>query len=198
MAINNICIPKCNLIKGIPLAFDDSLSYLEQICAIISKLNDTITQVNKNTEWISNYEGEIDAIKKTIDDINIEIDSINSLLETKVSKEELNNAINALDTKLTSLIQTDYQILKEYVDIKDENLQYQIDNFEVANIKLLDPTTGLISPLQVVIYNIYDQTREDAILAQEFDDLELTATEFDEKEISAFDFDSKGKILLTE
>ena len=106
--------------------------------------------------------------------------------------------INNLDLELRELISSEYNILKEYVDEADENLQYQIDHFDIGNIVIYDPTTGLESPIQLVIDNIYDQTRDDAISAGEFDLLELTASEFDSKEITAFNFDQHGKTLLTE
>ena len=43
---------------------------------------------------------------------------------------------------------------------------------------VLDPTTGLQSSIQIVIDNIYDQTRTDGISASEFDALQLTAQAF--------------------
>ena len=103
-----------------------------------------------------------------------------------------------VDEELKALINQEYSILKEYVDTQDENLQYQIDHFDIGNITLLDPTTGLQSPIQTVIDNIYDQTRSDGISAAEFDALQLTAQAFDEKEITAFNFDQHGKTLLEE
>ena len=101
-----------------------------------------------------------------------------------------------LDLELRELISSEYNVLKEYVDEADENLQYQIDHFDVGNITILDPTTGLQSSIQIVIDNIYDQTRTDGISAAEFDALQLTASGFDEKEITAFNFDQHGKTLL--
>ena len=104
----------------------------------------------------------------------------------------------SLDDELRNLINEEYSVLKEYVDTQDENLQYQIDHFDIGNITLLDPTTGLQSSIQTVIDNIYDQTRSDGISAAEFDALQLTAEGFDEKEITAFNFDQHSKTLLTE
>ena len=89
-------------------------------------------------------------------------------------------------------------ILKEYVDTQDEYLQYQIDHFNIDNITILDPTTGLYSPIQIVIDNIYDQTRDEAITAGEYDALELTAGAYDALEITAFNYDRYGKTILTE
>ena len=121
-----------------------------------------------------------------------------SLENEKASKVELNSAISELNESLRALINQEYDVLKEYVDTQDENLQYQIDHFDVGNITILDPTTGLQSPIQVVVDNIYDQTRDDGISASEFDALQLTANDFDEKELTAFNFDQHAKTLLSE
>lgn len=198
MELNRLHIPQCTMIKGIPLAFDESLSWLEQICAILKKLNETIEQVNKNTEWIEGYEDQYEKLQNEINLINEKLVIMQNDLNSKASKSELQTAISNLNTDLRELIASEYNILKEYVDTEFENLQYQIDHIDIGNIMLYDPTTGLQSPIQVVVDNIYDQTRTEAITAGEFDLLELSATEFDSKEITAFNFDRYGKTLLTE
>lgn len=199
MALNTLNICKCQNIKAIPLAFDESLSYLEELSAILNKLNETIVQVNKNTYWIDNYEDQYEELQQEIDNINAELDVINNSLENKVDLETLNASILALKVELEGVISNNYTVLKNYVDAADENLQYQIDNFAADNIKVYDPTTGLLSPLQTVLNNIYDETRDEAITCTEFDSLEdLTATWYDNKEITAFNFDRYSKTLLTE
>ena len=198
MELNRLHIPQCTMIKGIPLAFDESLSWLEQVCAILKKLNETIEQVNKNTKWIEGYEDQYEEIQREITLINERLVILQDDLNSKASKSELQTAISNLNNELRSLISSEYSILKEYVDTEFENLQYQIDHIDVGNIMLYDPTTGNQSPIQVVIDNIYDQTRTEAITAGEFDNLELSATEFDSKEITAFNFDRYGKTLLSE
>lgn len=198
MELNKLHIPQCTMIKGIPLAFDESLSWLEQICAILKKLNETIDQVNKNTTWIDNYEDQYEKLQEEIDLINENLVIIQNDLNNKATKTELQTAISNLNSELRNLISSEYNILKEYVDTEFENLQYQIDHIDVGNIMLYDPTTGLQSPIQVVVDNIYDQTRTEAITASEFDLLLLNATEFDSKEITAFNFDRYAKTLLEE
>ena len=49
--INNVCC-----IKILPLVYDDSLSYYEQLCKLTSKMNEIIEFVNGNiTENIQKY-----------------------------------------------------------------------------------------------------------------------------------------------
>ena len=61
---------------------------------------------------------------------------------------------------------------------------------------MYDPTTGVLSPLQTVLDNLYGSTREDALTATEYDALDLTATAYDAYDLTAFDYDKYGKTLL--
>ena len=194
--ISKIKIPQCTMIKGIPLAFDESLSWLEQICAILSKLNETIEQVNKNTTWIDNYDDKFEEIEEQINTINLKLGNIQNDLNNKATKTELNNAISELNSSLRELIGSEYTVLKNYVDTEIERLQYEIDHIDIGNIMIYDPTTGLEENIQTVINNLYDSTRTNAISAGEFDALLLSATEYDSQEITAFNFDQNGKALL--
>lgn len=186
----------------IPLSYRESLTYEEQLLWLQKNLNEAITLLNELKEDFDNIDLNFEELQEQIDNISSQISdiesNITSLEENKADKTDLQNAINTLDSELRSLISDEYNVLKQYVDTQDENLQYQIDNFDIRNITVYDPTTGLLSPIQTVIDNIYDQTRTDGISAAEFDALQLTAGEFDSKEITAFNFDQHGKTLLTE
>ena len=43
--------------KILPLTFDDSLSYYEQLCKLANKLNEVIEELNKQAEIIKTLEG---------------------------------------------------------------------------------------------------------------------------------------------
>lgn len=196
------CIFNRLTIGMIPLSYRESLTYEEQLLWLQKNLNDAIELLNQLKEDFDNIDLNFDEIEQKINLINEELvivnNKITNLENTKADKTELENAISELDFSLREIIATEYNILKEYVDEKDEYLQYQIDHFNIDNITILDPTTGLYSPIQVVVDNIYDQTRDEAITASEYDALELTATEYDSKDITAFNYDRYGKTLLTE
>lgn len=52
--INNSCM--CYTTKVIPLAFDESMSYYEQICKLTSKMNELISFANNElTEQLKQY-----------------------------------------------------------------------------------------------------------------------------------------------
>lgn len=186
----------------IPLSYKESLTYEEQILWIQKNLNDAIDLLNQLKEDFDNIDLNFDELEHEISLIKEELYQVNTkitnLEDTKADKTEVQTALTNLDLSLRELISSEYNILKEYVDKNDANLQYQIDHFDIGNITLLDPTTGLQSSIQTVIDNIYDQTRTDSISAGEFDALELTAGTFDSKEINAFNFDQHSKSLLTE
>jgi hypothetical protein len=78
----------------------------------------------------------------------------------------------------------------------DSILNNKIDNIQIGQIEIYDPTTGTIKPLQDVINDLYSLTNKDGLTASEFDALELTATSFDAYQITAYQFDSEGKTIL--
>ena len=189
--INKLNICNCRTHLVIPLAFDESMSYLEQLCGILHKLNETIEQVNYNTEFIEKYQSEYDKLQEQIDELRIEINNF----ETNIT-EEINNKFIELETRLIDLINNRFNVLKIYIDEEDSKLQNQITDIETGKINVYDPTTGLLSPIQIVIDNIYDIGRTNGITCLEFDNLQLTATGFDNYELTCIEFDTRAKELL--
>lgn len=182
----------------IPLSYKESLTYEEQILWMQKNLNDAIDLLNQLKEAFDNIDLNFDELERKINLINEELVIINSKIENKADKDEVNSALNALDQSLRELINSEYAVLKEYTDEHIDDLQYQIDHIDVDNIKVLDPTTGTESTVQQALINIYNVGRTDSISAGEFDALELTAGAFDAKGISAFNFDQHSKSLLNE
>lgn len=185
----NLCGYK--IARTLPLAFDESLSYLEELSAILYKLNETIEQTNKNTEVAEEYESYLNEIKQEVGRLEVEFE------EFKISvNQDIDNKLALLTGQLYNYIQNQFDILEYNLNIRFNNIQKQIDDIIAGDITIHDPTTGLESPIQVVIDNIYDMNRNNAITCTEFDGIELTATEFDAIEITAFNFDINGKELL--
>lgn len=182
----------------IPLSYKESLTYEEQILWMQKNLNDAIDLLNQLKEDFDNIDLNFDELERRINLINEEIVIINSKIENKADKEEVTSQINALNQSLRELINSEYNILKEYTDEHINDLQYQIDHIDIDNIKVLDPTTGTEDTIQQALINIYNVGRTDSISAGEFDALELTAGGFDAKLISAFNFDQHSKSLLNE
>lgn len=195
----NVC---CNRIyKAIPLAYDESLSYLEMLMGILNSLNETIEQVQSNTDWINNYSGDLSDIQRAIELIEQNIITITNNVNKNTSdinqlRIDTMNAINDLNSSLRELINGNFNTLKIYVDNQDANLQEQIDNINIGAFTIYDPTTGTYNNVQTVVNNLYQLTNKDGLTASEFDGLDLTATAFDTYQITAYEFDSQGKIIL--
>ena len=189
--INPIYINQNYAYNSIPLAFDESLSYIEELSAILNKLNEVITQTNENTYFIEHYQDEYEEIRKEMDqlliDVNERFEEIEDSLESK---------FNQLTSQVISLINDNYTILKNYIDEKYDELDYKIDHISIDSIVLRDPTTGLFSNIQIVVNNLFSTLVVDALTCTEFDALELTATGFDAYDITAYEFDTQGKTIL--
>ena len=184
----------CNSInRTLPLAFDESLSYLEMLCSILDKLNETIVQVNKNTEVSTHYEEMLEKITAKVDELEQDYIEFKQSIETEIDEK-----FNVILSELTVYVESQIAIIRYEIEQKYEELDQKIDDIVAGDINVYDPTTGEISPIQVVINNLFNMNRNDAITTGEFDALELTATEFDSKEITAFNFDVYGKTLLNE
>lgn len=177
--------------NSIPLAFDESLSYLEELSAILKKLNETIEQVNKNTYFLENYEDEYNEIRREMDQLIIDMNTRFVEIENG-----LTNDFNNLTNQVLALIDNNYIILKNYIDGKYDELDYKIDHISIDSIQLRDPSTGLISNIQVVINNLFNTFNTDALTCTEFEALDLTCTAFEAYDITAYQFDTQGKTIL--
>lgn len=189
--IDKLPCPKGWFSKTLPVAFDDSVSYLQMLSAILSKQGEIIEQLNINTEFIENWDKNINDLVARVDALEIEVENLRGEFTL-----ELNTRIEALRLELLQALAETNAEIRGYIDAQVEVLDQKIDDIAVGQINVYDPTTGVVSPLQVVINNLYDSGRVEAISASEFDELELTATAFDAYEITAYDFDTKGKTIL--
>ena len=164
---------------------------IEDVTAIEGSIDDVIKLVNDIKAYVDEYLEDLTVIKEEIEAINESIESIN----IKVNKNS--SDIVELKNYTNDLVSGTFNTLKDYVDLNDNELNNKIENIEIGEIQVYDPTTGLNEPLQVVINNIYGLTNKDGITAGEFDALELTASGFDSKDLTAYQFDSSSKTLLS-
>lgn len=166
----------------------------------LTKCYDILLQVVKeHQEFIDNYESQIDEIERQIAEVYQILEGYETYIETRVDSaiNELNQKFNQLTTQVLQLIDNNYNILKNYIDEKYDELDYKIEHISIESIELRDPTTGLVSNIQVVVNNLFNTFNVDAISAGEFDALEISAGEFDALEITAYEFDTQSKLILT-
>lgn len=170
-----------------PFVYDSEESFLE----MLRKFYKYLHELTIATKEISD---EIDEVKTDMsnleDSINQQIENINAILmQYDLKIERVKNDLQVyLDSQIVNL--------RNYVDEQDNILDARIRDIEAGDINIYDPTTGLYSPIQLVIDNLYDMNRSSALTASEYDALDLTATEFDAYEITARDYDIKGKEIL--
>lgn len=184
-------VPPISFFNPISVDPKDMMTDVEYLLGILKKLNETIKQVNENTEFINNYSGKIEEIEAEIAQLRIDMSDFEAAVTANIEaqftqiKTELQTTISAL------LIQAN-----AYTDAVAAQLREEIRAISVGQITVYDPSTGLLSPLQTVIDNLYGNSRDEALTATEYDALDLTATEYDGEEITAFNYDRYGKTIL--
>lgn len=170
-----------------PFVYDSEESFLEMLRKFYKYLHE-LTEASKDmSDDIEELRTEINNFE---DEINEEIQRINDILvEYDIKIERVRN-------ELRVYVNDQIANLRNYVDSEDALLDERIKQVEIGNINVYDPTTGLYSPIQIVIDNLYDMGRSNALTASEYDALELTATAYDAYELTARDYDLNGKTLL--
>lgn len=198
-----ITSPPNTLFQGISTDYQDNLTYVEYLLGVLKKLNEVIVQTNSNTSFIEDYDGRIEAVEREIALLRAEMTEFEAGIDTKF--QNLENELEAtidqrlvdIRSELITLITVYRAEAKAYTDQQIANVEDEINQILIGQITIHDPTTGLQSDLQTVINNLYDSTREEALTATEYDELELTATTYDGYEITAFNYDQYGKTILT-
>ena len=186
-------IPPISFFQPISVDPKDMMTDVEYLLGILKKLNETIKQVNENTEFINNYSGKIEELEAEINQLRLEMADFEAAVTANITeqftqiKAELQTEISAILTQCNA-----------YTDAVAAQLREEIRAISIGQITIYDPTTGMLSPLQDVIDNLYGTSRDEALTATEYDALELTATAYDAEQITAFNYDRYGKTILSD
>lgn len=184
-------IPPIGFFDPISVDPKDMMTDVEYLLGILKKLNEMIAQLNSNTAFIEEYSGKIEEIEADITALKNEMVEFESEIN-----EEITTRFNAIKLELQSAISTTLLQANAYTDATAANLREEIQAVSLGQITLFDPTTGSLNNLQVVIDNIYNTSREEALTATEYDGLQLSATTYDGYQITAFNYDRYGKTIL--
>lgn len=184
-------IPPIGFFDPISVDPKDMMTDVEYLLGILKKLNSMIAQINANTKFIEEYSGKIEEIEAEILSLRTEMNEFEAEINQSIT---LQFAQIKLD--LQSMINTTLIQANAYTDSVAARIEEEIEQISIGQISLFDPTTGFYSPLQIVVDNLYNASRNDALTASEYDGLELTATAYDAEELTARDYDQSGKILL--
>lgn len=170
-----------------PFVYDSEESFLEMLRKFYKYLHELTEASKEMSDDIIELRTEVNNFE---DEINEEIQRINDILvEYDIKIERVRN-------ELRVYVNDQIANLRNYVDSEDALLNERIRQIEIGNIKVYDPTTGLLSPIQIVIDNLYDMGRSNALTALEYDALALSATAYDGYALTARDYDVNGKTLL--
>ena len=184
-------IPPIGFFDPISVEPKDMMTDVEYLLGILKKLNEMIAQLNSNTKFIEEYAGKIEEIEAEILSLRTEMTEF---------EDEINQSITSqfvqIKLELQSMINTTLIQANAYTDSVAARLEEEIEQISIGQISLFDPTTGDYSPLQIVVDNLYNASRNDALTASEYDGLELTATVYDSEELTATEYDQSGKTLL--
>lgn len=184
-------IPPIGFFEPISVDPRDMMTDVEFLLGVLKKLNEVIKQVNSNTEFIDKYSGKIEELEAEMINLRQEMvdfeNAINSEIEARFA---------SIKIELQAMIATALTHANAYTDSVASRLEEEIQQISIGQISLFDPTTGVYSPLQIVIDNLYNSSREDALTASEYDALELTATAYDAYELTAQEYDQSAKSLL--
>ena len=184
-------IPPISFFEPISVDPNDMMTDVEFLLGVLKKLNETIKQVNSNTEFIDKYSGKIEELEAEMQALRLEMEKFQDDVNQEIASQFANIKIELQAMIATALVQAN-----AYTDAKASQLHQEIQDIAVGDITVYDPTTGILSPLQTVLDNLYGSSREDALTATEYDALDLTATAYDAYNITAFDYDKYGKTLL--
>lgn len=184
-------IPPIGFFDPISVDPKDMMTDVEYLLGILKKLNAMIAQLNANTKFIEEYSGKIEEIEQEIESLR------NEMVEFKEDvNDDITARFNQIKIELQAAIVTTLQQANAYTDLVASGLENEIQNIAIGQIVVYDPTSGVMESLQTVIDNLYNNSREDALTATEYDALELTATQYDAYELTARDYDQHAKSLL--
>ena len=141
-------------------------------------------------EYVDDAISKLNTTLRALIDLKLDkIDFDTFVVEVQTSLNSIVNDINVLERSTSenaqAIIDT-YNTLKQYIDD-------QLIELEVVN-----PLTGNIQPIQLVLNYMADLLRADSLTAQEYDNAELTASAYDNLELTAYVFDNYGKNYIGE
>lgn len=109
--------------KVLPLVYDDSLSYYELLCKVVSKLNELIEKYASFDDMVEEIQSAIDALQKQIDEFDT------TYIE-KLIKDKLSNMIYVWISDAGYII---YSVPESWDDISFNTTGLDIQNEQLAD-----------------------------------------------------------------
>lgn len=146
--------------KVLPLVYDESLSYYEQLCKVLKTLDDTVIAVNDLNDAVSDIiggENSLTARVKALEDGNALLVATvnNAISDMNNTLDNYDKRIDVLEAKLLEELSDSVEALKQYVD-------------DAINAIELD-VSKLVEKEIAIIYQHIDAIEED--LRNEFEEI---------------------------
>lgn len=109
--------------KVLPLVYDDSLSYYELLCKVVSKLNELI-------EKYASFDDVVEEIQSAIDALQKQIDEFDTTYIEKLIKDKLSNMIYVWISDAGYII---YYVPESWDDISFNTTGLDIQNEQLAD-----------------------------------------------------------------
>ena len=109
--------------KVLPLVYDDSLSYYELLCKVVSKLNELI-------EKYASFDDIVEEIQSAIDALQKQIDELDTTYIEKLIKDKLSNMIYVWISDAGYII---YYVPESWNDISFNTTGLDIQNEQLAD-----------------------------------------------------------------
>lgn len=109
--------------KVLPLVYDDSLSYYELLCKVVSKLNELI-------EKYASFDNMVEEIQSAIDALQKQIDEFDTTYIEKLIKDKLANMIYVWISDAGYFI---YYIPESWSDVSFNTTGLDIQNEQLAD-----------------------------------------------------------------
>ena len=211
----------CFINPILPLVYENSLSYMEQLAKLTCKVNE-ITEFYNNIGSIISEEVQkqlqiyVDEVNRDLDEFRKEFDEYKVSTDLFISNKfiDINNQLDnwyneltewnlnfkkQIDGEISEIYKkhnTDIESVRAEISRVETELLIKIEEVRYTLPDIINPVTGLKDSIENTIADVYFFARTGAITCSEYDLLELTATVYDSKNIGAFDFDTNGKSLL--
>lgn len=128
--------------KVLPLVYDESLSYYEQLCKVLYSLNETIEAVTDIQTAISDIGGNVTELTEKVNAMVSEIDSFEKNVNDTLTiiNETIENydvRFNNLEAELTKEIEDNVKALKDYIDATLGNIEADVREIIERELQLI-------------------------------------------------------------
>ena len=194
----------------LPFEYGDSLSYLEEVEHLVTKVNEVVSAINNISVEILNEakaytdeenQKQIAIIDKAVSDVATLAADLNRQFDnfTRVVNDNLvimTNRINGFSDDLTAGLNESHQFTLTAIEQNNEHLMDELSK-GLLNVKVINYFTGEL----VTIQDMFDYMAQfhlgNAITAGELRGAQITAIAFTNLHMTAADFVRNGKSIIT-